>query len=154
MCTLLREVGAGKRGRAPETITVLSGDVHHAYLAQIGFPPGSGVQSAVWQAVCSPFRNPLDHHERRAILGAWTPAATRITRGLARAAGVKPPPVDWRLIHDEPWFNNQVGWIELAGPRARFLLEKALPEQSRAGQVRMEKVFDRPIEPNRNFVPT
>jgi hypothetical protein len=154
MCTLLREVGSGRRGRAPETITVLSGDVHHAYLAQIGFPPGSGVESAVWQAVCSPFRNPLDHHERRAILGAWTPAATRITRGLARAAGVKPPPVDWRLIHDEPWFNNQVGWIELAGPRARFLLEKALPEQSRAGQVRMEKVFDRPIEPNRNFVPT
>jgi hypothetical protein len=154
MCTLLREVGAGKRGRAPQTITVLSGDVHHAYLAQIGFPPGSGVESAVWQAVCSPFRNPLDRRERRAILGAWTPAATRVARALARAAGVASPQVDWRLIHDEPWFNNQVGWIELAGPRARFLLEKALPEQSRAGQVRMEKVFDRPIEPNRNFVPT
>jgi hypothetical protein len=154
MCTLLREVGAGRRGRAPETITVLSGDVHHAYLAEIGFPPGSGVQSAVWQAVCSPFRNPLDHRERRAILGAWTPAAERITRVLARTAGVASAPVDWRLIHDEPWFNNQVGWIELDGPRARFQLEKALPEQSRAGQVRMEKVFDRPIEPNRNFVPT
>src|SRR5690242_9305953 len=154
MCTLLREVGAGKRGRAPQTITVLSGDVHHAYLAQIGFPPGSGVESAVWQAVCSPFRNPLDRRERRAILGAWTPAATRVARALARAAGVASPQVDWRLIHDEPWFNNQVGWIELDGPRARFLLEKALPEQSRAGQVRMEKVFDRPIEPNRNFVPT
>ncbi len=154
MCTLLREVGSGKRGSAPQTITVLSGDVHHAYLAQIGFPPGSGVESAVWQAVCSPFRNPLDKKERRAILGAWTPAAERVTRALARAAGVGPSPVDWRLVHDEPWFNNQVGWIELDGPRARFLLEKALPEQSRAGQVRMEKVFDRPIEPNRNFVPT
>jgi len=154
MCTLLREVGAGKRGRAPQTITVLSGDVHHAYLAQIGFPAGSGVESAVWQAVCSPFRNPLDRRERRAILSAWTPAAARVARALARAAGVASPQVDWRLIHDEPWFNNQVGWIELEGPRARFLLEKALPEQSRAGQVRMEKVFDRPIEPNRNFVPT
>jgi hypothetical protein len=154
MCTLLREVGAGERGRAPQTITVLSGDVHHAYLAQIGFPPGSGVESAVWQAVCSPFRNPLDRRERRAILGAWTPAAERVTRAFARAAGVGPAPVDWRLIHHQPWFNNQVGWIELDGPRARFLLEKALPEQSRAGQVRMEKVFDRPIEPNRKFART
>jgi hypothetical protein len=108
----------------------------------------------VWQAVCSPFRNPLDSKERRAILGAWTPAATRVTRLLARAAGVHPPPVDWRLIHHQPWFNNQVGWIELDGPRARFQLEKALPEQSRAGQVRMEKVFDRPIEPNHKFART
>ena len=60
LCALLGEIGAGRHGRAPETITVVSGDVHHAYLAQLGFPRGSGVQSAVWQAVCSPFRNPLD----------------------------------------------------------------------------------------------
>ena len=102
----------------------------------------------------APFRNPLDKRERRAILAAWTPAAERVTRVLARATGVTSPPVDWRLIHHEPWFNNQVGWIELDGPSARFLLEKALPEQSRAGQVRMEKVFDRPIEPNRKFART
>ena len=154
MCELLREVGAGRRGRAPQTITVLSGDVHHAYLAEIGFPPGSGVESAVWQAVCSPLRNPLDANERRAILAAWKPAAARVTRQLARSAGVPPPPVDWRLIHDEPWFNNQVGWIELDGPRARFVLEKALPEQSQDGYVRMERVFSRQIEPNRKYART
>jgi hypothetical protein len=154
MCGLLRDVGAGKRGRAPETISVLSGDVHHAYLAQIGFPPGSGVESAVWQAVCSPFRNPLDERERRAILAAWTPAAARVTRTLARAAGVDPPPVDWRLVHDEPWFNNQVAWIELEGPHARFVLEKAVPERSHDGHVRMERVFSRSIEPNRKYART
>jgi hypothetical protein len=151
MCELLRAVGAGERGAAPSTISVLSGDVHHAYLAQIGFPPGTGVRSAVWQAVCSPFRNPLDARERRAILGAWTPAATRVARALARAAGVEEPPVDWRLVHDEPWFNNQVAWIELDGPRARFVLERALPEQSEHGNVRMERVFDHSIEPNGNY---
>jgi hypothetical protein len=154
MCELLREVGAGRRGRAPETITVLSGDVHHAYLAQIGFPPGSGVQSAVWQAVCSPFRNPLDSNERRAILGAWTPAAARVAQALSRAAGVAPPPVDWRLVHDEPWFNNQVAWIELDGPSAEFVLERALPEASHDGQVLMERVFSRSIEPNRKYART
>jgi hypothetical protein len=151
MCELLRAVAAGERGAPPSTISVLSGDVHHAYLAQIGFPPGTGVRSAVWQAVCSPFRNPLDARERRAILGAWTPAAMRVARALARSAGVEGPPVDWRLAHDKPWFNNQVAWIELNGPRARFVLEKALPEESRDGHVRMERVFALSIEPNRKY---
>ena len=40
MCAHLREVGAGEHGEAPSTICVLSGDVHHAYLAEVGFPPG------------------------------------------------------------------------------------------------------------------
>jgi hypothetical protein len=154
MCELLREVGAGRRGRAPRTITVLSGDVHHAYLAEIGFPPGSGVESAVWQAVCSPLRNPLDANERKAILAAWTPPAARVARRLARSAGVQPPPIDWRLVHEEPWFNNQVAWIELDGPRARFVLEKALPEGSHDGYVRMENVFTHDLEPNRKYART
>jgi hypothetical protein len=54
MCGLLRDVASGRRGPAPRTITVLSGDVHHAYLAEIGFPKGSNVTSHVWQATCSP----------------------------------------------------------------------------------------------------
>ena len=45
MCDLLTEVGAGRRGEAPSTICVLSGDVHHAYLAEVGFRPGTGVKS-------------------------------------------------------------------------------------------------------------
>jgi hypothetical protein len=32
---LLREVAAGEKGAAPATIVVLSGDVHHAYLAEM-----------------------------------------------------------------------------------------------------------------------
>ena len=64
---LLREVGSSKRHTPPASIVVLAGDVHHAYLAEVGFPRGSGVQSRVYQAVCSPFRNPLDERERRVI---------------------------------------------------------------------------------------
>ena len=37
---LLEEVGTGKRGKPPASIVVLSGDVHHAYLAEVGFKPG------------------------------------------------------------------------------------------------------------------
>jgi hypothetical protein len=151
MCDLLCEVGAGRRGAAPSTICVLSGDVHHAYLAQVGFRPGTGVQSAVWQAVCSPFRNPLDANERRVILGAWTRGAGLITRALARRAGVKDPSVQWRLAHEKPWFNNQVASLELEGRRATFVLEKAIPPEDGKGAPALERVFERPIDPNAVF---
>jgi len=151
MCDLLLEVGAGRRGTAPSTICVLSGDVHHAYLAEIGFRPGSNVESSVWQAVCSPFRNPLDSNERRVILGAWTKPAEKVARALARRAGVRDPEVRWRLAHEKPWFNNQVASLELDGRRATFVLEQAIPPEDGKGEPRLERVFRRPIEPNAVF---
>jgi hypothetical protein len=139
MVELLREIATGPE--APSTITVLSGDVHHAYLAEVGFPRGSGARSAVWQAVCSPFRNPLDHRERQAIRAAWSRPATVVARALARAAGVRDPALDWRLAHEAPWFDNQVAWLELERGAARFVLEKVLPDG------RMEQVFERALNP-------
>jgi hypothetical protein len=144
-------VGAGRAGEPPSTITVLSGDVHHAYLAQMGFSPGSGVRSAVWQAVCSPFRNPLDSNEQRVILAGWTRFGGRAMRALARAAGVPDPEYGWRLAHERPWFNNQVAWLEFEGPRATFVLEKAMADADQEHGVRLERVFTRPIEPNGVF---
>ena len=133
---------------------MLSGDVHHAYLAQIGFLPGTGVKSAVWQAVCSPFRNPLDTKERRVILGAWTRFAERATRRLARRAGVQDPAVSWKLAHKEPWFNNQVAMLQFDGLKATFVLEKALPTADGNGEPELERVFRRSIEPNAVFART
>src|SRR3712207_7070057 len=62
------------------SIVTLSGDVHHAYLAEVAYPRGSGVRSAVWQAVCSPFRNPLDSKERRGVSAACSQAANAVGR--------------------------------------------------------------------------
>jgi hypothetical protein len=151
MCALLRDVGAGRRGPAPATICVLSGDVHHAYLAQVGFRPADGVRSAVWQAVCSPFRNPLATRERRTILAGWTRTAGRVSRALARAAGVPDPEVGWRLAHDEPWFNNQVAMLELENRQARFVLDRAVPDESSGDGVRMTEVFTHAIAANAGF---
>jgi hypothetical protein len=127
---LVRAVGSGAKGPPPASVVALSGDVHHAYLAEVGFPPGSALQSAVYQAVCSPFRNPLDANERRAIRFAWTRAGTRVGRLLARAAGVGEPPVRWRLTHDAPFFDNQVCFVELDGRRARLWLQKTVPGEN------------------------
>jgi hypothetical protein len=126
MCELLREVGSGGSGEAPRSIVVLSGDVHHAYLAEVGFPAGSGMESRVWQATCSPFRNPLSTKERRGVNFGFTRAGAVIGRLLARSAGVPPPPVRWRFQDGDPRFDNQVGTLELDGPNALARLERAI----------------------------
>jgi len=126
LSALVRDVAAGRRGPAPASVVALSGDVHHAYLAEVGFPRGSGLVSPVWQAVCSPFRNPLGP-ERHVLAAGWTAPARAVARGLARAAGVRAPSVDWRLVHDAPWFDNQVATLVLDGRRARLTLERVSP---------------------------
>ena len=75
LAELQRQVGAGERGKAPASIVTLSGDVHHAYLSEVAFRRGADMQSAVYQAVCSPLRNPLNKRERYAMRFAASRAA-------------------------------------------------------------------------------
>jgi hypothetical protein len=137
LAELVRAVGAGERGAPPRSIVALSGDVHHAYLAEVGFPRGSGVRAPVWQAVCSPMRNPLGH-ERHALRTAWSRPVAAAWRALARRAGVADPSIRWRLVHDRPWFDNQLGTLVLDGGRARLVLETA-------GEGGLEPVFSHPL---------
>ncbi len=130
----LRAVGAGERGPAPASIVLLSGDVHHAYLAEVGFPREAGVRSAVVQAVCSPVRNPLDSRERRMLRGALSPWARRVAGALARAAGVDEPPVRWRFP-EAPTFDNQIGTLRLRDRGARLLIERTHPDEWAAPQL-------------------
>jgi PhoD-like phosphatase len=127
MVELQRSVGAGERGRAPASIVTLSGDVHHAYLFEIAYPRGSGVQSAVWQAVCSPYRNPLNSRERALIRLGMSRPFHALWRALALAAGVKDPGIRWRMTGDGPWFNNQVATLVIDGRRISMRLDKAVP---------------------------
>ena len=58
----------GGAAAPPGTVVLLSGDVHHAYIAEARPADGQPAwQAPVYQAVCSPLRNPLDANERRAI---------------------------------------------------------------------------------------
>ena len=122
----IAEVGAGRHGPPPATITILSGDVHHAYLTEVAFRREAGVQSHVWQAVCSPFRNPLDARERRMIRFGVSRTGHAIGRALARTAGVGDPDVRWRMV-EGPWFDNQVATLELHGREGRMTLERTTP---------------------------
>ncbi|MFN2616968.1 MAG: alkaline phosphatase D family protein [Thermoleophilaceae bacterium] len=124
---LQRSVAAGERGTPPASIVTLSGDVHHAYLSEVAFPRGSKAHSSVWQAVCSPFRHPLDDKERNKVRVAGSRAAAAATRSLARMAGVSDPPVRWRMVDGSPWFDNVVGTLRIEGRRMDLSIEKSLP---------------------------
>jgi hypothetical protein len=126
MSQLIADVGAGRRGAAPATIVALSGDVHHAYLAEVAFRRADAVKSSVYQAVCSPFRNALDSRERATVEAATFRPVELLTRLLARLAGVGPPPVRWRLV-DDPTFDNQFGTLEIEGREARVRIERIVP---------------------------
>jgi hypothetical protein len=138
---LLEEIGRGKRGRPPASIVLLSGDVHHAYLAEVAFRRDAAVESAVYQAVCSPFRNSLDAHERRAVRLALTRPGQALTHALAKAAGAHDPGVRWRFV-EGPYFDNQVATIELDRRRARMKLEKTIGDPG-SDERRLETVFER-----------
>ena len=129
MTEFLRNVGAGEWGEPPATVVILSGDVHHAYLADIAFRRSDGVKSAVYQAVCSPFRNPLGLGERRVIRFATTKPAEALTRALAKAAGVPDPDMRWRFL-EGPYFDNQVGTLRLDGRKAELTLKKTKPGET------------------------
>jgi hypothetical protein len=134
----LGEVAAGKHGEPPASIVLLSGDVHHAYLTEVGFHRDVGARVPVWQIVCSPFRNPLDERERRMIRFGMSRTAHAVSRALARTAGVDDPPVRWRVV-EGPFFDNQVATLELHGRDGRITLERT----PRTGELRLEHCFSR-----------
>ena len=141
---LLHEVASDARGHAPATIVMLSGDVHHAYLAKASFRHGEARKSGIYQAVCSPLRNALSSSERRAMRFAWSAPMALVAKALARAAGVQPPILDWRLMHDEPWFGNQIATLEMRGRSARFRIEK--PALDEAGEPVLKEVFESALD--------
>jgi len=124
LAALMHSVAIGENGSAPATVVALSGDVHHAYLADVAFRSGSAASSAVYQAVCSPVRNPLNSRERRVIKAMMSRPAHAVTHTLARAAGCEDPAIRWRIC-EGPWFDNQIAALDLEGRAITFRIEKA-----------------------------
>ena len=136
----------GTSARAPASIVALSGDVHHAYLAEVGFKPGTGMRSAVYQATCSPFRNPLNDRERAMIRFACSRAGKRLGEFLLRSAGVDKPKVRWRFRRGAVL--RQPGVL----PGARRPLGAPAAAEDRAARrgpddegYGLETVFERPL---------
>jgi phosphodiesterase/alkaline phosphatase D-like protein len=127
LTALIADIGSGPE--APRTIAVLSGDVHHAYVAEADFPGrAKPVTSRVIQAVCSPIRNPLDRKERAVLRFLHSKPAAWIGRALSRSAGVERPAVNWHFTQ-KPTFDNQIGTVVIAPGGVRLEIEKTVAEE-------------------------
>jgi hypothetical protein len=110
------EVAYGDRGPAPDTVTFLSGDVHHSYVSEVHrVHDRSGRRSRIVQAVCSPMRNPLPRVMRFATAIASYGLAAPMGGVAAKSAHVPEPPFTWGLLRG-PWFDNNVAVLEDKGP--------------------------------------
>jgi len=136
---LLHEVATGERGKTPASVVVLSGDVHHAYLAEVAYP-GSPDRAPVYQAVCSPYRNPLDEKERRVVRSGFRRPLTAFAGLLAKAAGAPDPGIRWRTL-EGPYFDNQVASLHIDKRAAWMRLDKTVPGEG--GKKALEETFTR-----------
>ena len=113
------DVASGRRGATPRSVTFLSGDVHHSYVALASADPEQevGLRSVVVQAVCSPIRNPLPGVMKAMI----NLAAKGRARQTGRLLGGKVPrsPLRWRLARG-PWYDNNLAVLELQDDRLHF----------------------------------
>ncbi|MGZ3147559.1 alkaline phosphatase D family protein [Lentzea chajnantorensis] len=104
------------------TVNVLSGDVHHSYVAEADFPVPA--KATVTQLVCSPVHNEAPKALRPAFRLSWSRGAGRVFRRLATFAGVPEDVVRWRKTTG-PHFGNSVALLDFDGRRARYRLISA-----------------------------
>ncbi|MEU0443673.1 alkaline phosphatase D family protein [Streptomyces sp. NPDC006186] len=142
---LVAEVASAPDG--PATVLVLSGDVHHAYVAEARWPAGAdgggrggggdgadggqgadrgsgSVSAHVLQLTCSPVHNSVPLSMRVGFRFGWSAAARALGRRFARHGRVPRPPVSWRRTGG-PWFGNQIMTLTLRGRDATLRLEQA-----------------------------
>jgi hypothetical protein len=113
-------IGAGGAYAAPASISVLSGDVHHSYVARAALGPA--VRTPVHQLTCSPIHNQVPAFMRPLMRFGWSRAAAKGVRGLARSAGVRAPALRWRRLAG-PYFGNALSTLRLDRDHAHVTVE-------------------------------
>jgi hypothetical protein len=118
---LLVETASAAQG--PASVCVLSGDVHHGYIARASWPL-AGQDTRVLQLTCSPVHNRVPLSMRIGFRFGWSALARLLGRLLTRHGRCQAPPVQWRK-QGGPWFGNQLMTLTLLGRSARLRLDQA-----------------------------
>ncbi|MBT2422639.1 alkaline phosphatase family protein [Streptomyces sp. ISL-22] len=142
LAELIAEAGSG--AGAPATVCVLSGDVHHAYVAEPAWPAGAGPDAQVFQLTCSPVHNAVQLAIRLGFRFGWSAPARVLGRWFAGHGGCPRPPIDWRRTGG-PWFGNQLMTLTLRGRSARLRLEQA--RAVRGAGARLRTVMESELAP-------
>ncbi|MFH8761626.1 alkaline phosphatase D family protein [Streptomyces althioticus] len=137
LAEVLADAGSGRD--APATVCVLSGDVHHAYVAEPSWPGRAQPEARVVQLTCSPVHNSIPASMRVGFRFGWSAAARGLGRVFTRHGGLGEPPVHWRRTGG-PWFGNQLMTLATRGRSAVLRLEHAQEER---GGVRLRRVMER-----------
>jgi hypothetical protein len=119
LAATLAAIGSGDS--PPASISVLSGDVHHSYVARAVYGPD--VHTPVYQLTCSPVHNRVPGAIKPLMRSAWHRRGRRIGRVLARRAGAVRPLVSWRKIAG-PFFGNAISTLCLNGASAYVTIER------------------------------
>ncbi len=138
VAAMARDVVNGRRGTAPATVTFLSGDVHHSYLAEVELPEPSA-DGRILQAVCSPIRNPMPRALRFGFAAMAYGFAWPAGRAAARSAKVPKPPFRWRITKG-PWFSNSIATLEVKGRDIRLVWEKSVTGDGDNAHPELERV--------------
>jgi hypothetical protein len=129
LAALLGRVALGQyeADRPPATVCVLSGDVHHAYVARARYPDHAQRDPAaapVYQLVCSPVHQQVPASMRVGFRLGWSRPAELLSRLTCRLASAPPPPLSWDRVAG-PFFGNQLATLTVAGRSATLAFERA-----------------------------
>jgi len=134
----LESLGRGTHGgKAPTSLLVLSGDVHHAYVAEVVEP--RGITSRIYQLTCSPVHNEVPHPMVQTFKIGWSRPAIAVTAALRRLTRVPANRVRWHK-RAGPFFGNELAVLTLDGTRAQLQFQKA--ETGADGNPMLRTVFD------------
>jgi phosphodiesterase/alkaline phosphatase D-like protein len=110
-----------RRDGPPASVTLLSGDVHHAYVSRLAIDQGA---APVHQVVASPMRQTVTPSVMRIYGAGVSRTGRQIGRTMTRLAGLHAPPVAWDRL-TEPLFANHVATIETSGDSVFLRIESA-----------------------------
>jgi hypothetical protein len=123
LAALLRRIAVSPH--APATISVLSGDVHHSYVARADVDG-----SPVYQLVCSPVHHSVPWAATALMRAAWFGPLAALVRRVVRRYGVPDPTLSWRLLSG-PTFGNAAATLVFSDRKAELVIEKS----DRSGQL-------------------
>jgi hypothetical protein len=114
------------------SVSVLSGDVHHSYVARpdLDGPP-------IHQLTCSPVHNRVPPVMRQVFRTAWGPRSAWLGRALSRLFDVQPSGLRWAKLAG-PYFGNVVGTLVHSGQSAHVTIEATGPDATLAPIMRVQ----------------
>jgi hypothetical protein len=135
---LVTELAIGRhspQGNPPASVTLISGDIHHSYLAVVDLPRHTATAatatrtSAVYEAVCSPFHQAIPPKMRYAQQLASSKVSGLLGTAAAMLARAHVPRLTWRIT-EGPWFENMIATLEYRAARATVRFDHATADQA------------------------